>query len=306
MDLQTKFLGQLFRNPFVTASGILGVTADSMADVIRHGAGGVTTKSIHLHPRKGHKNPTVVELGTDIGMINAVGLSGEGIDSANEEYSLFKKENPNIPLIVNIFGGTVEEFGEVAKRASTGVGDIIEVNISCPNVESEFGIPFSCDVSAAQEVTQIVKKNCPNKPIVLKLSPNVPSIGSIAKGVEEAGADGICAINTVGPGMIIDPFVRAPVLANKVGGISGKAIKPLALKCVWDIARAVNIPIIGTGGIETGLDAIEMIMAGATLIGVGTGVYSRGIDVFAKMEKEMKAFMKSERINDLDEIRAIV
>lgn len=306
MDLQTQFLGQSFRNPFVTASGVLGVTADSMIDVVRHGAGGVTTKSIHLHPRKGHKNPTVVELGVDVGMINAVGLSGEGINSANEEYSLFKEKSPKTPLIVNIFGGTVEEFGEVAKKASVGVGDIIEVNISCPNVESEFGIPFSCDVSAAQEVTQIVKKYCPNKPIVLKLSPNVPSIGSIARGVEEAGADGICAINTLGPGMIIDPFVRAPVLANKVGGVSGKAIKPLALKCVWDISRAVSIPIIGTGGMETGLDAIEMIMAGATLVGVGTGVYSRGIDVFAKMEKEMQAFMESEGINNLDEIRAII
>jgi dihydroorotate dehydrogenase (NAD+) catalytic subunit len=306
MNLQTTFLGQTFKNPLVTASGILGVTADSEGDVIRHGAGGITTKSIHLHPRKGHKNPTVLELGEETGMINAVGLSGEGIDSASEEYVRFKEKYPDIPLIVNIFGGTVEEFGEVAKRASNTVADIIEVNISCPNVEDEFGIPFSCDTGAVQQVTREVKKYCPNKPVVLKLSPNVPNIGKIARAVEEAGADGICAINTVGPGMVIDPYMRSPVLSNKVGGVSGRAIKPIALKCIWDIHKAVKIPIIGTGGAETGLDAIEMIMAGATLIGIGTGVYSRGIEVFSKVQAEMMEFMNGESIKNLDEIRGII
>lgn len=306
MTLQTTFLGQIFKNPLVTASGILGVTADSEGDVIKNGAGGITTKSIHLDPRKGHKNPTVLELGEETGMINAVGLSGEGIDSASGEYVRFKEKYPEIPLIVNIFGGTVEEFGEVAKKANNTVADIIEVNISCPNVEDEFGIPFSCDPHAAQEVTSIVKKYCPNKPIVLKLSPNVPNIGKIARAVEEAGADGICAINTVGPGMVIDPYMRSPVLSNKVGGVSGKAIKPIALKCIWDIYKSVKIPIIGTGGAETGLDAIEMVMAGATLIGVGTGVYSRGIEVFSKMTEEMQVFMRNEGIEKLDEIRGII
>ena len=304
--LKTTFLKNSFPNPIVLASGILGVTADGMGDTVHHGIGGITTKSIHIEPRKGHKNPTVVGLGKEVGMINAVGLSGEGIKTAKGEYSRFKEKWPHIPLIVSIFGGTYEEFKQVAIEAETSVADIIEVNISCPNVESEFGIPFASECLPAQKVTEIVKKHCPSKPIVMKLSPNVSNIGIIAKAVEEAGADGVCAINTIGPGMIIDPFMRAPVLANKVGGVSGRAIKPISVKCVWDISRAVKIPIIGTGGIETGLDAIEIIMAGATLVGVGSAVYSRGIEVFGKIAEEMEEFMKAEGISDLSEIRGII
>jgi len=304
--LTTNFCGFQFSNPVVTASGILGVTADGMEDVIRSGAGGVTTKSIHINPRKGHKNPTIIGLGKDVGMINAVGLSGEGIVNAKAEYERFKEKLPNVPLIVSIYGGTLEEFKQVAAEAENSAADIVEVNISCPNVEDEFGTPFALDCLQAQKVTEIVKKACPSKPIVIKLSPNAQNIGAIAKGCEEAGADGICAINTIGPGMIIDPFLRAPVLQNKVGGVSGRAIKPIALKCVWDIAKQVNIPIIGTGGIETGQDAIEMVMAGATLIGVGSAVYPRGIEVFGKIAEEMEAFMKAEKVQSLDEIRGCI
>ncbi len=304
--LETVFLGKKFKNPLVNASGVLGVTADCMVDVIKQGAGGVTTKSIHINPRKGHKNPTILGLGKEIGMINAVGLSGEGIKNASEEYSRFKTKLPNVPLIVSIYGGTFEEFEQVAKEAEKTYADIIEVNISCPNVEDEFGRPFACDIISSQKVTEIVKKYCPSKSVVIKLSPNVSSIGTVARAVEEAGADGICAINTIGPGLVIDPYMRCPILSNKVGGVSGPAMKPIALKCVWDIFKAVKIPIIGTGGIETGKDAIEMIMVGATLIGVGTAVYSRGIEVFGKIAKEMEEFMKEEKIKSLDEIRGVI
>lgn len=304
--LKTHFLGFDFTNPLVTASGFLGVTADGMADVIRNGAGGVTTKSIHINPRKGHKNPTVLGLGKEVGMINAVGLSGEGIKNASAEYIRFKEQLPNTPLIVSIYGGTHEEFELVAREANQTVADIIEVNISCPNVEDEFGTPFALDCLQASKVTEIVKKHCPSKAIVIKLSPNAPSIARIAKSVEEAGADGICAVNTIGPGLVIDPFLRSPILHNKVGGVSGRAMKPIALKCVWDIAKAVKIPIIGTGGVETGQDAIEMIMVGATLVGVGTAIYSRGIECFGLIAQEMEAFMKAEKIGSLDEIRGII
>ncbi len=306
--LKTNFLNQTFKNPLVTASGILWVTADCMIDVIKRWAGWVTTKSININSRKGHPNPTVLWLWKEIGIINAVGLSGEGIINANEEYIRFK-EKCDAPLIISIFWGTLNEIAEVAKIANTTPADIIEVNISCPNVEDEHGRPFACDLVSAQQATETVKKHCPSKPVVMKLSPNVPNIAMIAKGCEEAGADWICAINTAWPGLVIDPFLRAPILANKVGGLSGKAIKPIAMKAVWDIAKEINIPIIGTGGIETWQDAIEMIMVGATLIWVWTAVYTRDeywAGVYGQIAKEMEEFMKAEKISSLEEIRWII
>jgi dihydroorotate dehydrogenase (NAD+) catalytic subunit len=304
VSLKTSFCGVDFANPLVLASGVLGVTGDSFHHTIRAGAGGITTKSLWLDPHPGHKNPTMI--GYDTHFLNAVGLSDAGIEKAKEELGKYIPER-NAPLIANIVAGKKADFGAIAEEIEKINPDIIEVNISCPNVEDELGKPFACDLMDAAEVTKIVKSRLSkNIPVIIKLSPNVNNIGIIAKACQDAGADGITAVNTYGPGMRINLEMKSPILANKVGGVSGPGIFPLALKAVHDIAHAVDIPIIGTGGVTSGEDAIEMIMAGATLVGVGTMVYYRGVEGFGKMTQEMNAWMQKEGVKSLDEIRECV
>ena len=297
--LNVEFCGVKMENPTVLASGFLGVSGEYLAEVARKGAGAVTFKSISLEPREGHKNPTVLEYGH--GVINAVGLSNAGAEDSIDEIK-HAVENCQSPVIVSIFGSKVSEYGEVAKKVSEAKPHFIEANISCPNVEDEFGKPFATDPKLSGEVVKVIKENT-GIPLIVKLSPNVPNIGEIAKAVEKAGADAINVINTVGPGMVIDIESGKPVLANKVGGLSGPPIKPIAVKCVYDVYKAVKIPIIGTGGVTNGLDAIEMIMAGATCVGIGSGIYYRGIGIFKQVCDEMQEWMKKNNFKNLDEIR---
>jgi dihydroorotate dehydrogenase (NAD+) catalytic subunit len=300
MNLETKFCGVTFKNPLVVASGVLGVTAASLRNVVRHGAGGVTTKSIWLNEHKGHPNPVMIA--NDHYMLNAVGLPDAGIEKAKLEMGKYMTNKP-APVIASIVAGRADDFGEVAVQVSKLRTDIIEVNISCPNVEDELGKPFACSRVDAALVTSLVRKMT-RIPIVVKLSPNVSNIAEIARACVDAGADGICAINTVGPGMMIDLETREPILANKVGGVSGPAIKPIAIKAVYDIHKALpKTPIIGTGGVLTGEDAIEMIMAGATLVGMGTAVYYRGIGCFGLVAKEMDTWGKKHGVKDLNSLR---
>jgi dihydroorotate dehydrogenase (NAD+) catalytic subunit len=303
MRLETEFCGVKFKNPLVLASGILGVTGDSLRFVVKNGAGGVTTKSIWLNEHIGHPNPVIVV--NEHYMLNAVGLPDAGIEKAKIELGGYMKGQP-APLIASIVAGKISDFATIAEEVSRLKPDIIEVNISCPNVESEFGRPFACVAEDAANVTRTVKRKT-KIPVIVKLSPNVSSIVEIAKAVVDAGADGICAINTVGPGMMIDLETRQPVLANKVGGVSGPAIKPIAIKAVYDIHKALpHVPIIGTGGVLTGEDAIEMVMAGATLVGVGTAVYYRDVKCFGLIANEMIAWGKKHKIQKLADIRGSV
>jgi len=297
-DLTTKLLNKKLNNPLILASGILGVTGASLVKVAKSGAGALTTKSISVKERKGHKCPVILSYETFT--INAVGLSNAGVKETLPEIE-YAKKNANVPVIASIFASSVEEFGKVAKEVSKAKPDFIEINISCPNVEDEFGKPFSSDPEIASDVVKTVKQNT-NIPIITKLSPNVANIGLIAKACESAGTDIISAINTAGPGMVIDIYSKQPILQNKVGGLSGPAIKPIAVKCVYDIYKAVKVPIIGIGGITNGKDAIEIMMAGASAVGVGSAVYYRGIDVFSKINKEIKDFMKKNGYKKLDEL----
>lgn len=300
MNLSVEFCGVRFKNPLVLASGILGVTGASLKFVVENGAGGVTTKSIWVQEHKGHPNPVIIA--NDHFMLNAVGIPDAGIEKAKIELNNYLKDKP-APLIANIVAGKVDDFGDVAEEVSKLNPDIIEVNISCPNVEDELGKPFATSCPDAARVTALVRKRT-KLPVVVKLSPNVLNIVEIAKAVVDAGADGICAINTVGPGMAIDLGTREPILANKVGGLSGPAIKPLAIKAVYDIHKALpNVPIIGTGGILTGEDALEMIMAGATLVGMGTAVYYRDVKCFGLVAEEMQDWCEKNNIQDLAEVR---
>lgn len=299
--LSTNFLSKTFNNPLVLASGILGVTAASLNNVVNNGAGGVTIKSISKEPRAGHPNPTMAPY--EHFFINAVGLSNPGIDKAIEELKKFKKIS-NAPLIGSIFAGTPKEFGEMAELICEAPIDFLEVDISCPNVSREFGDPFAYSIPAVEKITKAVKAKS-KIPISIKLSPNAWNIDVIAKAAEESGADAITAVNTIS-GMVIDVCAKRPVLSNKQGGVSGPALFPIALKCVYDIAKTVKIPIIGTGGVTTGEDALAMIMAGATLVGVGSAVYFRGQNCFKKITDEMEKIMREENIKSLDEIRGCV
>jgi dihydroorotate dehydrogenase (NAD+) catalytic subunit len=298
IDLSTKICKVKFSNPCILASGILGMTASSLINIVNHGASGVVTKSVSLKPRKGHVSPSILSLPG--AMINAVGLSNAGLNEFGKEIKDFKSRCQR-PLIVSIFASTVKEFGELAKKVSAFKPDFLEINISCPNVENEFGLAFGTDPRSAAQVTSEVKKNT-SLPIIVKLTPNVANIIGIAQAVEKAGADAIAAINTVGPGMIIDLETRQPILANKMGGISGPAIKSIAVRCVYQIAQAVKIPIIGVGGLSKGEDVIEIMMAGAQAVEIGSAVYARGPDVFRKINQEIEGWLKKHHHQKVKEI----
>lgn len=289
-----------FSNPLVLASGVLGVTAGSLAHVIELGAGGVTTKSMWREPHPGHPNPTM--FGTEQYFMNAVGLSDAGLEKGVQTMKEYR-ERTKAPIIANIVAGKVEDFGAIAAAISELKPDVVEVNISCPNVESEFGKPFACSRVDAAGVTKLVRENVGDIPISIKLSPNVESIVDIAKSVVDAGADAITAINTVGPGMRWNIDLRTPILANGVGGVSGPAIFPIAVKAVYDLYKALPAtPIIATGGVNSGRDALEIMMAGGTLVGVGTAVYYHGDDTWKKFTNEMSDWLEQSEFDNLSDI----
>jgi dihydroorotate dehydrogenase (NAD+) catalytic subunit len=308
-NLKMTYCGVEFENPTVLASGVLGVTAASLRRVVELGAGGVTTKSIWMEEHKGHKNPTM--FGTKEYFLNAVGLSDAGIEKARGLFDEYSEGGRPGPLIASVVAGKVSEFEKIAGEIVKLKPDVIEINISCPNVEDEFGVPFACEAGLAGEVVKVVRgvvggAGSGVPPVIVKLSPNTPAIGAIASACAEAGADGFCAINTVGPGMAIDLKLRKPVLTNRVGGLSGPAIKPIAVKCVNDVWKATGLPVIGTGGVMTGEDAIEMMMAGATLVGIGTMVYYRGAEGFGEIVREMNEWCDANGVKDLSEIVGVV
>lgn len=298
--METEFLNLQMDNPLVLASGILGLTASSMKRVVENGCGAVTTKSFNMEARSGHKNPSIVPF--KHGLLNAVGLSNPGVAESGAEIRRFKGICP-APVFASIFGRTIEEYGQVAREAVKARPHLIEVNVSCPNVRSEFGTPFGDVPEDTAKITRLVKEVAGDIPVSIKLGPHGPGIARMARVCEENGADAITAINTVGPGMLIDINVRKPVLANKTGGVSGPAILPIAVKSVYEVYRNVSIPIIGTGGVTHWQDAIQMILAGATLVGLGTAVYYEGIEVFEKINQGMEAYLRENGFSSLEEIR---
>ena len=282
-----QFLGKEIPSPLTLASGILGISFSSLQRIIRDGAGMVTTKSLSLEPRIGHEGPIFAEF--EGGMINSVGLTNPGIQEGLKEIEKFHRDMDAV-VIVSVFGGNAAEFVQLAQTVNTSSADFLELNLSCPNVEDEFKRPFALVPEKISEIVSAVKQ-VSQLPILAKLSPNAHDIAHMAQLAQDAGADGITMINTLGHGMVIDAIARRPVLRNNFGGISGPCIKPLALKLIHDVHRQVSIPILGTGGVSTGLDAVEMMMAGASAVAIGTAVYDRGLDVFKLVRSEMETFM---------------
>ncbi|MBU1164907.1 dihydroorotate dehydrogenase [Patescibacteria group bacterium] len=300
MNLSTNLCGIKIDNPTILASGILGVTKSSLKNIAKNGAGAVTMKSISKEPRKGHPNPIITTF--EAGMMNAVGYSNPGIEEAKKEFVDLK--DVGAPVIASIIGSTADDFAYMAKRFLTDEFAAVEIPLSCPHTPGFGTLAGQGTPKATSDITKAVVKNT-KLPVFVKVSPNIPKLADVAKAAEEAGAAAITAINTAGPGMIINIETGKPILANKFGGVSGPAIKPIAVRCVYDIYKAVKIPIIGLGGINTGRDAIEMMMAGATAVGIGTGIYYRGPEIFKKVADEIKEFMKEQDYKNLKEIIGI-
>jgi len=296
--LKIKFLGVEVNSPLVLPAGIMDMSFSGLSISSQNGAGIVTTKSFTLEPRVGHKGPVVAEF--EGGILNSMGFGNPGIINGIAEINEFKKRS-DTPVIACVFATNADDFLRLTKYINDSQADFLELNLSCPNVYDEFGIPLA---ASEKEVFKIVKavKQISELPVIAKLSPNVYDFISIAKAAESAGANALCLVNTVGPGMLIDIKTVKPILFNKFGGMSGPAIKPIALKLVYQTYSAVKIPIVGTGGVKFGEDAIEMIMAGASVVGVGTAVYYRGIEVFDKINKEIIEFMNQNGYKYLEEI----
>jgi dihydroorotate dehydrogenase (NAD+) catalytic subunit len=301
-DLSIDLCGVRLPNPTVLASGVLGLSHDVLARVGRSGAGAVTTKSCSLKPRPGYHNPTVLDWGP--GLINAVGLSNPGVEVMVEEIQAAKKQLAplDVPIIASIFADTMYDFGPTARFIADGEPDLIEVNISCPNLDDQYLQMFAADPYVAAQVTRRVKRET-DIPVLVKLSPNVTDIVKIAKAVVEAGADGITAINSLGPGLILDIETGRPVLAHGTGGVSGPAIRPIAVRCVRDICQAVDVPVVATGGVTTGRDVVEMLMVGATAVSIGSAIHFRGLEVFRETCEELADFMERHDYDDLPALR---
>ena len=264
MDMRVNIAGVEWKNPVTVASGTFGSGAEFAEFVDLNRLGAVTTKGAANVPWAGNPTPRVAE--TYGGMMNAVGLQNPGIDVFCERDIPFLRQY-DTRIIVNVCGRSVEDYCEVVERLADEDVDMLEINISCPNVK-EGGIAFGQDPRAAEEITKAVKKYAA-QPVIMKLSPNVTSIAEMAKAVEAGGADAVSLINTI-TGMKIDIRRKAFLLANRTGGVSGPAIHPIAVRMVYEAANAVKVPVIGMGGIASAEDAIEMILAGASAVSVGT------------------------------------
>ncbi|MCI8337856.1 MAG: dihydroorotate dehydrogenase [Lachnospiraceae bacterium] len=295
MNLSVDFAGVRMKNPVTTASGTFGSGAEYGEFVDLNCLGAVTTKGVANEPWPGNPTPRVCE--TYGGMLNAIGLQNPGIDVfIDRDLPFLQKYDTNV--IVNVCGRTEEDYLEVVERLASQEVQMLEINISCPNVEAG-GIAFGQDPKMVERITRRIKEKA-KQPVIMKLSPNVTDIGEMARAAEAGGADGVSLINTL-TGMKIDVHRRAFALANKTGGMSGPAVKPVAVRMVYQVAQAVQIPVLGMGGIQTGEDALEFLMAGATMVAVGTANFhnpTATADVIAGIGR----FMEEQGVEDVREL----
>ena len=295
MNTKINLAGVTLKNPVMTASGTFGSGAEYAEFVDLNQLGAVVTKGVASVPWEGNPTPRVAE--TYGGMLNAVGLQNPGIDLFVERDVPFLAKY-DTRIVVNVCGRTKEDYCEVVSRLSGQPVDLLEINISCPNVK-EGGIAFGQNPKSVEEITKEVKK-CASQPIIMKLSPNVTDISEMARAAEAGGADAVSLINTL-TGMKIDIHKRAFALANKTGGLSGPAIHPIAVRMVYEAAHAVKIPVVGMGGIASAEDAIEMILAGATAISVGTANFYNPT-VTMEIVSGIREYMEQYGVEDIQEL----
>ena len=296
-DLQVSFQLKNFimNNPVMLASGVVGVHLDILPRVAEAGAGAMVTKSISVNPKEGYRNPTVVEV--EGGFVNAIGLSNPGVDAFSKELATLN-EKP-IPIVVSLFGSTPTEFSDMISRLESISVDCYELNLSCPHVE-KVGLEVGQDPEAVSSIVKIAKKYS-SRPVLIKVSPHITDIVEIVSVAKDSGADGVTAVNTV-RAMVIDIETGRPILSNNVGGLSGPVMKSIAIRCVYDISKKVDIPIIGCGGITNWNDAIEFFLAGASAVQVGSAVAYKGLDVLGEIVDGIKKYMNNHEIKEIGEL----
>jgi dihydroorotate dehydrogenase (NAD+) catalytic subunit len=286
------------RNPIMLAAGILGSTASSLNWAGRSGAGAVVTKSFGMNPNKGYANPTTVEVTG--GIINAIGLSNPGVDNFKLE---LEKLDKSVPAIASLYGANQYEFSEIASKVENLV-DAVELNVSCPHAMGGCGSAIGQDPNLTADIVRTVKKRV-KIPVFAKLTPNVTDLVEIAQYAEDAGADALTMINSLGPGMKIDVETGIPILKNRFGGLSGPAIKPIAIRCVFDVFESIDIPIIGVGGIRDHNDVLEFLYAGASCIQIGTSIMYEGLDIFGDIINGLQTFMDEKGYGSVEELVGI-
>lgn len=295
MNMKVNIAGIELANPIVTASGTFGFGKEYGAFYPLEKLGAICVKGLTRRPRQGNPPPRIAE--TPMGMLNSVGLQNPGVEEFIRE-ELVRLKATGTRVIANIAGNTIEEYCEMAELVSDSDTDLVEMNISCPNVK-EGGVAFGTCPGTVEQITREVRKHC-SKPLIVKLSPNVTDITETARAAEAAGADALSLINTL-TGMVIDVHTRRPVLHNNIGGMSGPAVKPVAIRMVWQVANAVRLPLIGMGGIMTGEDAVEFILAGASAVAVGTANF---VDPYACVHilEGLEKYCEAYGIQDIKEL----
>lgn len=297
--LEQEILGMKLSNPLFLAAGILGTTASSMKMVARAGAGGIVTKSFSIEANDGYDNPTIVKI--EGGVINSVGLASPGVEAKKEELKDLNEIRDKTPVIASIYGDSEEVFSDVANQTKDYV-DAFELNVSCPHAKCGFGSNIGENPELTHDIVSSVKDNIKDVPIIVKLTPNVTDITEIAKAAEDAGADALTLINSVGPGLRIDYKTARPILNNVFGGIAGPMIKPIALNCVYKTYEAVDIPLFGVGGIRTYKDALEFLYAGASLLQIGTSIMYEGPEIFKNITHDLSNFLEETGYKNVEEI----
>ena len=297
-DLSVEFAGIKLPNPTILASGILGVSGEIMIRASRAGAGAVVSKSFNVKGREGYRNPSFIEV--QGGFLNALGIPNPGMEEMREEVETASKAG--VPVIASVFGFDAEEFAAAAAMGEKGGAIAVELNVSCPHVR-EVGVEIGQRPTVVAEVTQAVKGRV-RIPVFVKLSPNVTDITEVAKAAQSAGADAVTAINTA-LGMAVNVDSAYPILGGTLGGLSGPALHPIAVRAIYQIRRAVDLPIIGVGGVQDYRGALEMMMVGASAVQIGSAVTSRGIEIFRDVTTGMSKFLEQRGLSSIRQVVGI-
>ena len=295
-NLSIDIVGINLKNPLIVASGFLGLSQSIFNRLINLGAGAIVSKSISLLPREGYKNPTIVPINTN-SYINAVGLANPGLD-----YFLYEISNNKVPIFISVVGSNYDDFSQLVNKLKYFNILGFELNLSCPHVE-KMGMEIGDDPNAVYDIVRIIKKNT-DKPLFVKVGIGKSDIIKTAKVAEEAGADGITAINTI-RAMKIDIDTGYPVLENKIGGLSGASIKPIGVRCVYELKKNLQIPIIGCGGILSYEDVIEYLMAGASAVQIGSVLGLEGLNCFKEILNGLYKYLRIKKYKDLSELVGI-